>query len=116
MSSTGFGWIKINDRLYENDVIVLANGTVLGRNEERLRRKYGTGHAIDEEEIGLLLEGKPDVIVIGLGQSGMARITDKAYALIKKSPVRLVEGSTPNALKKFDELKCEKAGLFHVTC
>ena len=116
MTSTGFGWIKYNDKIYEHDVLILADGRVLKRNEDELRRKYGTSHAIGADEIRFIMKEQPKVIVIGTGQSCLARLTQEAKEIILKSPVRLIEGPSPAACKRFDSIAEKKAAIIHVTC
>jgi hypothetical protein len=116
MTSTGFGWVKYNDHIYETDILILADGTVRPRNEAELTRKFGTMHAIDVEEIKFLLQEMPEVIVIGSGQNGEARLTQGAKNFIKGNGIRVMEGISPKAVKTFDSLTERKAALIHVTC
>jgi len=116
MTSTGFGWVKYNDKIYQYDIMITASGEVVPRNEEDIKRKYGTPHAIDATEINFLLKDKPRVIVIGTGQVGMARLTKEANLAILRSTARIIEGSSPAACKKFDALSGPKAAIIHVTC
>ena len=115
-TATGFGWIKYNDKIYEHDVLITASGQVVPRNEDELRRKYGTSHAIGVDEIKFLMREEPKVIVIGTGQNELARLTSEAKELILKSPVRLIEGPSSAAVKRFDSIVEKKAALIHVTC
>ena len=117
MTSTGFGWVKYKDKIYENDILIDINGEVHPRNEDELRRKFGTCHAVSKEEMEFLLRGNPRVIVFGTGQTGMARLSQDAKAVLMKAMrTRMVEGTTPQAVKKFDALTEPKAAVFHVTC
>lgn len=116
MTSTGFGWVKYKDEIYEHDILVLADGTVRQRNENELRRKYGTMHAIDIDEIKYLMQDMPEIIVIGTGQNGEAKLTQAAREFITKNGLKVMEGLSPKAVKYFDSLTEKKAALFHVTC
>jgi len=116
MTSTGFGWVKYNDKIYQYDIMITVSGEVIPRNDEEIKRKYGTPHAIDASEINFLLQQKPRAIVIGTGQVGMARLTKDANTAILKSTARIIEGASPAACKKFDALTGPKAAIIHVTC
>jgi hypothetical protein len=116
MTSTGFGWAKYNEKIYEYDIIILVDGTVRSRNEEELRRKFGTMHAIGIEEIQILMSGNPEVIIIGTGQSGELKIMQAAKDYIIKNRINVVEGISPKACKYFDNTTGKKAALIHVTC
>jgi len=96
--------------------LITASGQVIPRNKDELTRKYGTQHAIGIEEIDLLLKDDPEVIFIGLGQRGIARITSDAKTRLLKSRARIVEGPTPQVVKRFGSFERKKAGIFHVTC
>lgn len=117
MTSTGFGWVKYKEKIYESDILVDINGQAFPRNEDELRRKFGTCHAVSKEEMEFLLRGNPKVIVFGTGQTGMARLSAEAKSLLMKAMrTRIIEGSTPQAVKKFDSLTESKTAIFHVTC
>jgi hypothetical protein len=116
MTSTGFGWVKYNEKIYEHDILILADGKVIPRNEDELRKKYGTMHAVGIGEIQILETGNPEVIVIGTGQNGEVKITEEAKKYIVKSMLNVVEGVSPKACRYFDSLAGKKAALIHVTC
>ncbi len=119
MTSTGFGWVKYNDKIYEHDVLITVSGQVVPRNETELKRKYGTSHAVDSSEIEFLMREKPKVIVFGTGQTGCARLSSAAKDVILKNMLtRVIEGSSPDAVKKFDQLRAREAtaAIIHVTC
>jgi hypothetical protein len=117
MTSTGFGWVKYHDKIYEHDILIDLDGNAYPRNETELRRKFGTCHAVSKEEMEFLLKGNPRVIVFGTGQTGMARLSSEAKAVLMKAMrTRMIEGTTAQAVKKFDALTEPKAAIFHVTC
>jgi hypothetical protein len=110
-----WGKIKINDKEF-HDVIILPSGKFFGREYEKIKAKYGTGHVIDDEEIELLVKEKPEIIVIGAGFNGKAELTEKAREKILKNKIKLIEKNTPEAIKLFLDLKDEKSAIFHSTC
>ena len=116
MTSTGFGWVKYKDEIYEHDILILADGTMRPRNETELKRKFGTMHAIDVDEIKFLAEENPETIVIGTGQNGEAKLTQGARDYIRKTGLKVMEGISPKVCKYFDSLTEKKAALIHVTC
>ena len=114
ITSTGHGWVKYKGKIYQEDIVILADGTAMRRNVDEVMRKYGTLKAIDLEEMGLLLGGNPEVIVVGTGQSDSLRIPAEVLDVLNKSNTRLVQGVSPKAVKYFDQLTCPKAALIHV--
>lgn len=113
-----FGLITINEKQYNHDVEVRLAGKVL----DWWRKE---SHIIDLEDIQRALEQKPDLIIIGTGAYGVAKVTEKAKKAITEQGVELIIEKTGQAVKIFNELK-EKAekektsqkiiGLFHLTC
>jgi hypothetical protein len=116
MTSTGFGWAKVGEKIYEQDVLILADGRVMPRNMAEVTKKYGTDHAVGIEEIQILMSGNPDTIIIGTGQNGEVKLTREARNYVVQNKLNVVEGISPKACKYYDTLAGKKAALIHVTC
>ncbi len=110
IDSTSFGSITIDGKTYGDDVIILTDGTVKKRGLQK-----GT-HIVCLEETEPLFKGKPKVIVIGTGQSGVAEIEPEVTEKARDLGIKIIEAPTPIAIKKFNGIKEKKAGLFHLTC
>jgi hypothetical protein len=84
--STGFGWIEIDGRRYEKDILVHADGTISKRKKKvskPLREEYG--HTpLSEGKVKPLLKEDPEVIVVGTGQYGDLPLTPVAKKLLEK--------------------------------
>lgn len=107
-----FGLIVINEKNYNNDVEVRWTGDVL-------KWWRGKGHIIDIEDLKRVIEQNPEIIIIGTGESGMAKITEEAQKEIHLKGIKLVIDKTKEAIKSFNLLKEKKRkiiGLFHLTC
>lgn len=114
-----FGFIKILGKSYNHDVEVRWAGEVLDwwRQES---------HVIDLEDIQRALEQKPDLIIIGTGAYGVAKVTERAQKEIKTQGIELIIDKTEEAVRTFniirerskmEEGKEKKViGLFHLTC
>ena len=114
-----FGSITIDGKTYDYDVEVRWTGEVLKwwRTES---------HVIDVEDVKRAVEQNPDTIIIGTGESGVARVTEDAQKFIKEKGIKLIIDLTEEATKTFnirkeesleEEGKQEKViGLFHLTC
>ena len=114
-----FGLIKINGKSYKHDVEVRWTGEVLPwwRKES---------HIIDKEDVERAIKENPEEIIIGTGESGMAKVTDAAKEAIESRGIKLVIDVTGEAVKTFnivsgksEEEEGEKKkviGLFHLTC
>ncbi len=111
-----FGKIVVNGLSYKD--ILIVGDDVFSRNKGALRAIYGTSHFLSEEESKRLLQGSPQAIVIGTGHSKMLQVNEEIIDNLKKNCAVYVL-STPEAVKKFNQLKKEKKkvnALFHTTC
>ena len=114
-----FGFITIEGKTYEYDVEVRSTGEIL-----KWWRKEG--HLVDIDDVKRAIEQNPEVIVIGTGHSGLAKITDETQNLIRGKGIELIIDITEEATKTFniicqesmeEEGKQKKViGLFHLTC
>lgn len=114
-----FGSITVDGQTYNHDIEVFWTGEVFD-----WRRKES--HVIDIEDVIEAVEQNPETIVIGTGQSGMAKITKDAEKFITGRGIKLVVDPTEQAIRTFnirkedsqeEEGRPEKViGLFHLTC
>lgn len=107
-----FGSIRIDSKNYDHDIEVRSNGEILA-----WQRKES--HIIDTEDIKRAVEQKPDLIIIGNGDSGMAQVTEDAKKEIESKQIPVIIEITRKAVEIFNlEIKKGKniIGLFHLTC
>jgi hypothetical protein len=107
-----FGEIKIKGKVFNHDVEVRRNNKVL-------KWRRAKSHVVDIESVKRAVEQNTEKIIIGSGESGMARATEKAKEFIKGKGIGLMIDTTGRAVEIFNEeiKKGEKAiGLFHLTC
>lgn len=114
-----FGFITINGKTYQHDVEVRWSGEVL-------KWWRGESHLIDVEDVKRAIEQNPDTIIIGTGESGVARVTEEAERFIKGKGIKLIIDKTEEAVKTFNIILEESIeeegrqnkiiGLFHLTC
>ncbi len=114
-----FGFIKINGEDFHNDVEVRWTNEVLPL-------VFQERHVIGIAEVKRAIAQKPNIIVIGTGESGLAEITPEAQGEIEKNGIKLIIDKTEDAVKTFNVLKEDSEeeegkqerviGLFHLTC
>lgn len=114
-----FGSIIIDGKTYNQDVEVRWTGEVLPW-------WRGESHVIDVEDVKRAVEQNPETIIIGTGESGVARVTEEAQKEIKSRGIELIIDLTEEATKTFNIIKEESKeeegkqrkviGLFHLTC
>ena len=116
IDKTKFGSITIAGDQYEHDVIIRSNGKVEKRKKKLSKELYGTSHIISLAEAEYVYEDGAMWIIVGTGQSGMARLSPEAAAFfqMKKCTVRLLP--TSEAIRCWNETEEAVIGLLHVTC
>ena len=114
-----FGSITIDGKIYDYDLELRWTGEIL-----KWWRKES--HLVDLEDIQRAIEQKPDTIVIGTGESGMAKVTDRLKQELRSMGIKLIVDLTEQSTKTFniinedseeEEGEQDKViGLFHLTC
>ena len=114
-----FGLITIDGRVYDYDVEVRWTGEVLKWWREE-------SHRVDVEDVKRAIEQNPDTIIIGTGETGLAKVTEETKREILSKGIGLVIDKTEEAIKTFNIQKEEAEeeegmqkkviGLFHLTC
>jgi hypothetical protein len=112
----GFGSIVIQGKKYGHDVLLFPDKTV--RQRKGGIWKFGS-HSIKKDEIQKLAEANPDVIIVGTGTSGKARICADAESFVQEAEVELVVLPSREAIERLNRLVEEGkqvAALIHITC
>ncbi|MEO0113356.1 MAG: MTH938/NDUFAF3 family protein, partial [candidate division WOR-3 bacterium] len=78
IEKTGFGWIIIDGKKYDHDILILTNGKILNRYENFT----GNNHEFSIEEARKLLNPKPEVIIVGTGQSGILKVKEETIEFL----------------------------------
>jgi hypothetical protein len=113
---TGFGWIKIGNTTYEQDVVIHTDGKVTKRLKKKSRElKERYGHTpLTENELDILREEDPDVVYIGIGQYGSLPITPEAKELLSNYHTIILP--TPDLVLKIGQDENKYIAIIHVTC
>ncbi|MBD3189980.1 MAG: hypothetical protein GF308_05030 [Candidatus Heimdallarchaeota archaeon] len=119
IEKTRFGSITIDGKKYSHDVYIFPNGQIEKRKKE-LSKPYSRGHTVlGPEEINLLLDQNPAVLVIGKGQYGSLPIPDRSRDILEDSGVIIIEDKLPVIIERLNKLLENKekiAAILHVTC
>jgi len=117
-----FGSITINGKIYTYDVEVRA----MFSKTEVLDWQRQESHDINVDAVKRAVEQKPDTIIIGTGESGIAKVTESAKQFIAEKGVKLIIDITGEAVKTFNVIQqgsieeqgkeANIIGLFHLTC
>jgi hypothetical protein len=115
IEDTRFGSITIGGTIYEHDVLIRLSGEIR-RRKKKLSKKFGASHIISKQEAEFVYERGCTVLIIGTGQFNNVRLSPKAETYFQKKGCRIVAEPTPLAIKRYNESREHKIGLFHVTC
>ncbi len=111
-----FGWIKVNGKKYEKDIIIHSDGSITKREKKKskdLKTEYG--HTpLSERELDFLSKEQFDALYIGIGHDSALPITPEAGEILKK--YNAIIASTPEIIDKIDNEKREFVAIIHVTC
>ncbi len=119
-----FGEIIINGKKYTHDIEIRVRKNPSQKYEfEVLDWWRKEGHIIDIDDIKQCLEINPQIIIIGTGAYGVAKITQELKEFLEKKKIKLISDHTGEAVKTFNILLERKeeeigamVGFFHLTC
>ena len=112
INSTKFGYITVNNKVHEADVVLSFAGTIQ-------EIKTEVRHLITRREFNFLYVDHPKIILIGTGQEGNLDISPEVAKIAKQRKVEIVKMKTTDAIKRFNQLyeNGERvAAYMHVTC
>lgn len=116
IDATEFGSITIEGKTFEKDVLIRLDGDVRKRKKKLSKEVYGTSHKISVEEAKYVYEKGAEKLIIGSGQEGMIKLSEKADAYFKKKGCDVELMPTPEAITKWNESEGKVIALFHLTC
>jgi hypothetical protein len=111
IDSYDFGEIVIGGKRYISDVIIYPDRV----KDEWWRRE---GHRLSVEDLGDVLDHKPDLIVVGIGNPGLVRVLPDTEKLIKSRGIELIVQPTKEACQTYNQLVSTRKviALLHLTC
>lgn len=102
MKYLGFGRIAVGNMTYRvRDIVVFPDGTVQHR---KIGRWMGSHHKFGKEDIADLVTAGAQVIIIGTGRFGSAKVTEGAHRYAESSNVELVSVHSRLVGDKVNEL------------
>ncbi len=114
--SCSWGWLEVDGKRYEGDVIVHVDGSITPRDAssslEYRRELFHT--PLSERELGFLEDEEPAVVIIGGGHKGMMTVTPLAKEMLAKYEV--ISGTTEKAVEKLNAEKRRVVAILHSTC
>lgn len=109
IDSYSFGVMVVDGRRFNHDLIIFPDRIM----DDWGRKEW---HLLQWEDLEDIVEFKPDVLIVGTGESGFMKIADEVFVRMKVEGIQLIAYKTKEALKVFNEMKGKKVGAFHLTC
>jgi hypothetical protein len=116
INKTRFGSITVAGENYEHDILIRLNGKVEKRKKKLSKEVFGTSHIISLAEAEHIYEEGARCLIIGTGQSGMAKLSSEAAAFFQQKKCNVDLLPTPEAVRCWNEAESPAIGLFHITC
>lgn len=115
---TEFGWIEINGKRFDFDVILYYDGTIYKREKEKSKKlvKENEHTPFSIFEVEDLFKKDVEVVYIGSGKKGKLPIKEDALEEIKKRVKEIIIDITPKILEKIKNDNKKWVALIHVTC
>ena len=112
IDSFAFGTMQVNGRQYTSDLIIYPDGTV----QDGWWRKRGHGLCLDD--IAVLLDKKPNIIIAGTGVNGRMQPDAQLNTYLEEQGIEFLVGDNDVAVKWYNELKSSGnvAACFHLSC
>lgn len=116
VNSLSFGSIVIDNKKFSRDVLIFDDGTV----EQRWGGLWMFGsHSIKRNEVERLLRDEPEIVIIGTGTNGKARLDSEAGGWLKTKNLEVLILPSYEAVTKLNEIVDQGkkvACLIHITC
>jgi hypothetical protein len=111
-----FGWIEIDKKRYDHDVIIHKDSSVTKRSKKKSKALKSTyGHTpLSDLELDFLRSEKPKTVYIGSGQYGDLPITPEAEKELSR--FKTVIRPTPEILDILKKERRSFVAMIHVTC
>ena len=106
-----FGQIKIKGKIYISDVIIY-----LDKVDGNWWRKKG--HLLLPQDLKAIIKEKPDILVIGTGNSELMKIPPSTKLWIESQGIKLIDAATKKACFIYNQLSesTQVIAALHLTC
>jgi hypothetical protein len=104
--------MRVSGKTYTTDLKIIGDAV----KDNWWRRE---GHRLLSDDIGDILESRPDVLVVGTGYAGNLDIPANLRRDLAERGVRLLSERTAEAVELFNQHRAQEenvAGAFHLTC
>ena len=112
INSCSFGFMVIDGRNYNSDLIIYPDGRIV----DSWHRKKG--HRLSTDDIRELIETDPDVIIAGTGTSGLVVPEKELKKLLSEKGIQFIHAPNQEAIELYNDFSLKKrvGACFHLTC
>lgn len=105
-----FGRMTVDGAVYTADLIII--------DEEIFPNWWRIeGHSLCPDDLKLVVERKPEVLVIGTGAYGAMDVPFETEKFLEENGIEVIWKPTAEAVEIFNSISGrKKAGAFHLTC
>ena len=106
-----FGHLVVDGQTHSKDLIILPEQVVGGW----WRRE---GHAVHPEDLAVVLDADPEILIVGQGAYGRMRVTPEAKQSLQAASIELITQPTEHACQTYNQVREQKrvAAALHLTC
>ena len=110
IDSYRFGEIVIDGKAYTSDVIIFPERVM-----DNWWRKEG--HRLSPDDIGEIIESRPELLIIGTGASGMMQVPEETLEFIQGKGIQVRIENTEKACDTYNAIKDKVVvAALHLTC
>jgi len=111
IDSYQFGLVSISGKEYTSDVIVFPD-----RVKDNWYRR--SGHQLCLEDIAEVMAGKPEVLIVGTGASGLVKVLPEVQQAADAQDIKLIVETTDKACHTYNRLSHSHRAVaaLHLTC
>lgn len=117
IDSVSWGKVRVDGQVYHQSLII--GDKVIERDKPKLETLFNTTHEIGEWEQKLLLSGKPEIILIANGFSGVLKVKGGFKEKVFQAGIELKVLLTPKSVDEYNRLTAAGSkvnALIHTTC
>lgn len=111
INSYTFGKFIVDNETYESNIILLG--------EKVKPARHLPGHELKIDDFTELVEFKPEIVIIGTGESGVVKVQKEIIDFIEQKGIKLLIEKTPQAYNSYNDLIKQRkkvAAFLHNTC
>lgn len=116
IDSTSFGFITVEGRKFEHDILIRRDGNVEKRMKKLSKELYGTSHILSLEEARHIYETGIEKLIVGTGQTGFVELSKEAADFFREKQCEVELLPTPEAIESWNQAEGKVAAMFHITC